>query len=287
MKNFLIKYEKNRIDFEEFLRSFPKDKLYHSTSLPVIFGYYKLLSSPVKFLEGIVIFFDKRRKRYKIIYYDPSYNYDFSIIKQDLYIVSDSVIQLPFKRVKQREILYKLDDIFDLSKYSNAKSRARSFSNPIHRIEKVDFRLEKITKENMQIVYKTYRKWCDFKLADKNTFRMTFSSKNYWMVIENYLNKYYKYFDGFLRLIFIEDKPFGVECSYRIDDICYAMSSFCLFFEFPSNYSEGIKLMIFKEMRENGVRYYNYGLAFNKNLKLYKSHFPNKTCDIFIYKNKL
>lgn len=287
MQNFLEKYIDSSISFQQLLRDYPKTNV-HGRALPILFGYYnfrELFGKKKAFLlDGAVCLMAKGKNR--IIYYDTSKQFDFSLLSDKTEILSSSNIEISgFKKNPVEELIYVLDDIFEDKNYRNAKDRAKNRNYPINLMKKGNFTSVELTSENILDVQMIHQKWKEYKLNDPKVFKMTFSGQKYWTLITDYIYYLKDFFDAFVRYGIVDDKQFSVECDYIWGDCAFAMSSFNLFWEFPSNYSEGSRLMFFDELRKRGIKYFNYGFVLNKDLKKYKKHWPSQKVFLYRYTN--
>jgi hypothetical protein len=287
MQKFLNQHQ-NKISFDQLKNTYPVFHV-HGMAFPVLFGYYNfrklLCTNKVVILDGLICILDSKKNR--LIYYDPNKQFDFSLVKSKSELLSiQDLGNIPgFKKSKVEEFIYNIDGIFNPSNYENAKDRARKLNYPVNLMKKNYFRSEELTSDNTQIAKDIHTRWVETKLADENTFRMTFGGAKYWNLIEEYILFYNNFFPAHIKLGIVNEQPFSVECDYIWGDCAFAMSSFNLFWEFPSNYSEGSRLMFFDELRKRGIKYFNYGFVLNKQLKNYKKHWPHETIYLYRYIN--
>jgi hypothetical protein len=287
MQKFLNKHTQV-ISLDELKSIYPVLHV-HGMSFPVLFGYYKFRDligyNKAVILDGLVCLLDSKKNR--LIYYDTKKEFDFSLIegKSELLSICDLGTIPKFKKTKIEEFIYNIEEIFNLRNYKNAKDRAKKLNYPLNLMSRAGFQSVQLTEENLSIAKDIHSKWVAVKLADENVFKMTFGGTKYWKLIAEYITIYNTFFPAMVKLGIVDNKPFSVECDYIWGDCAFAMSSFNLFWEFPSNYSEGSRLMFFKELKDLGIKYFNYGFVLNKQLKNYKKHWPHEIIHLYRYTN--
>lgn len=249
----------------------------HNFSLPTLQSYFCIgdmlaHKRPPMFIEGSILFLPSKQGRYKTFCYQPLKEEHKDLLEKmrtmgpiySIYPISFLKGELKFK-----EVGYNLRDVFDPSKYPNAKKRYQKIVYPFKHIEKNNIRRDIATPDEVKTLHD---EWAEKKMADPNTFRMMFPNKRYWNCFLEarkypHLHKTYTFYIGekliAVRILGVQDK--------RVFDL----ANFGRFWDSPSQTMNVLDTIVLKDLLDYGFEEFNCGAGLNKNLTMFKEHYPS------------
>lgn len=298
MEKFLDKYKFLECSFEEFIETYLNINNLHNHTLENLFLYFSLedhmKKGRVHFYPSIIFFNDRRRFKWFINVDSLQIDrlFDFSLIPDevkkktsfysDSELISDSLVKSKFK-----ETVYEIDRIFDIESYrSKYKDKSNHYIRKkiYNRIElpfkflsklELEFRVVDITEDLLPEINQLHSDWCHFKLNDPKVFKMMFSTNRYFRCLQqSFTSEYLKKSNWYRRAFYLGEKLIAVRQCLIIDDTSYDIGFFSRFWDAPSNIVNYINTFCMRELQLRGVKFHNCGNELDKNLKMFKDHFP-------------
>ena len=183
------------------------------------------------------------------------------------------------KESKFNELVYNLDAVFDPASYRNAKKRAQRITYPSRWMENRGFTIAPTVDEDKALIL--HEEWREWKLSNPKTFQMMFPSRRYFTCVQIALARpdLYAVFtaideDGDLAAV----RVLYVEGSYAFD-----LANFAASWRLASNFSEYFGSMTMAALHARGVKTLNCGASLNKELSMFKKHWPSTYKVSFAY----
>lgn len=168
------------------------------------------------------------------------------------------------------EIVYDFENVFERDFYKNQKQYQNRIKNPSKLASKLGLVVDIMSVDDYDEIKKLHDDWCDHKLADPRTHRITFSKKRYINCVTNSP----KVKGAEVLVVKKDGMVYGVRVIVKTNECIFDAANFCAYWEI-SQLSESINFITLQYIKEkNNVRYFNTGLAAGT-LKKYKQHFPN------------
>ena len=250
----------------------------HNFSFGCLDGYFHLNQSIVKreidLINGRILHLFRAKKVY-VFSYSPD---DLSILKElqhttNIYSL-DEVVGLE-KSSKFNELAYNLEKVFDPASYPNSKKRHSRIKYPFVWLQTNGVGIRQL--QDINEVEAFHAKWVEHKLADEKTFRMMFPTARYINCFKKTLVRdpalpvnyaawgfYYKNKLALVRIVSIQG------------DYAYDLANFGNTWDGPSQLTNYADIWVLRELYTiNKIRVFNCGAILNKNLKMFKSHYPN------------
>lgn len=202
-------------------------------------------------------------------------------LQSNCVIYAPSPISLP-REGKFSEVTYTVSKILDPASYPDKKKRYNRLTYPLKwmRDNQVRVLTEPINEKEVEALHD---QWVEHKLADPTTYQIMFPRKRYIRCVERLLQHPTDInYRGFF--FYLGDKL----CSVRIISIenewGYDLANFSRFWDTPSQFSNYCDAyVLIEELKKLGVQRFNCGAALNKNLKLFKSHYPFDLAVSYMY----
>ena len=225
-----------------------------------------------------------RRKKVFVYKTEGLTEMDMALLRQDqanCVIYSPSQINLP-REGKFSEVTYTVSQIIDPASYPDKKKRYNRLTYPVKWMR--DNQVQVLTEPtDVKEVEALHDQWVEHKLADPATFQIMFPRKRYIRCVERLLQHPADFdYRGFFFYLG------GKLCSVRIISVenewGYDLANFSRFWDTPSQFSNYCDAyVLIEELKKLGVQKFNCGAALNKNLKLFKSHYPYKPAISYMY----
>ena len=297
INRFLEVHKSRECSYSDFVQYYLNDSKLHNHTLENLFLYFSLedhlRKGRVHFYYSVIFINDNRRYKWFINSVDLDIDkvFDFSILSEDIKkkmifyssseLISDFLIKSKFK-----ETVYNLVNIFDIQiyfdKYKNKKVSEikKKFYNrvkyPFIYLSRLNFVSRDIDEKMLDEIEQLHKDWCTYKLEDPKTFKMMFSSNRYYRCLEqSFTSEYLKYSTWYRKAFYLDGKLIAVRQCLIQGDTSYDIGFFSRFWDTPSNIVNYINTWCMYDLLHLGVRFHNCGAEMDKNLGMFKSHFPN------------
>lgn len=200
-------------------------------------------------------------------------------VRKKVIIYSDQIINFDKKLLvqsKNQELCYDLNLMFDRASWKNSKKYYNHITYPFNQLNKPEFTIRDLTKDDFEQAEVLYNEWVKQKLENPNTFRLTFSSG-----VGRYLHSLkVALFSKIKEEFFVKGLFYnGQLCSVRVIVLTATTSyDICFYSDFkllPSQSTNYFNTYCMKELKDRGIQIHNCGVELDKNLKMFKSHFPH------------
>ena len=254
---------------------FSKGFLYYSAA------YQKLMQSRLVVLVNDSILFDmnkiKKTLRCSII---KELKYDTDLILLEKlqkfgYIRSSLPLTLK-KQMKHAEVIHHLDDVFNPESYKNSKKRSQRLVQPFKVLEQNKVTLRKVTTDDIPAVDAFCNTWTSTKLEDPKVFAIMFSNPAAHIklaIADETYGEVWGYFVG--------DELINLQLFYVEGEYAYSLYNVTTRNNIDARINAACYIDIMKHLKDRGVKYWNVGLALNKNLSAFKHHYPSQ--DVYYY----
>lgn len=300
VENFLEVHKPLESDYSTFKENYINQNRLHNHTLENLFLYFSLEDHIKKgrthFYYSMVFINDRRRFKWFINQSDLDIDhiFDFSLlpieVKNKMSFYSDSeLISEQLVKSKFKETVYDLEKVFDPNTY---REKYKSESGLVirkkiyNRIEypfkyllrpELEFRVVEITPILLSSIEQLHKDWCEYKLADPKTFKMMFSSNRYYRcLVQSFTSEFLNKSNWYRKAFYLGDKLVAVRQCLIQDDTSYDIGFFSRFWDAPSNIVNYINTYCMKDLQNLGVKYHNCGAEMDKNLGVFKNHFPNE-----------
>lgn len=191
------------------------------------------------------------------------------------------------------EVVYDLDLVFDDRSYKNTDKRKKALRAPFKKLSDWGVEAELITKENIQDIEALHSDWCEYKLSLPKTFQIMFSTTRYIRCCRLSAGAI-STSTGFFKSIF---QPKYIGILYRFNgspssafvssiegDTAYSLAGFSRSWDLPSQFTHHTNIHFMKFLyEEKGVKKVNDGASLNKDLRIYKTHYPSGIAKSYRY----
>lgn len=193
--------------------------------------------------------------------------------------------ELPLKNGKKWvEIAYSLDDVFDPSKYKNAKKRYSRLKYPFKWAADHNITLVELTQEDCKEAVALCDVWGKFKLSDEKVHRYSFTLARYKRCIEEGLKSSVKQGlsltkternDYIVLGIFVDGELQAVRSVFRDAEYAFDLAFFGNTWSGPSQLMNYAEMLTLHFLHQKGIKFFNCGAALNKRLQTFKQHIPS------------
>ncbi len=225
-----------------------------------------------------------RRKKVYVYKTDGLTAEDLAMLRQlqaSCVVYSPAPIDLP-REGKFSEVTYTVSQIIDPASYPDKKKRYNRLTYPIKWMR--DNQVKVLPEPNdVKEVEALHDQWVEQKLADPATYQIMFPRKRYIRCVERLLQHPADInYRGFF--FYLGDKLSSVRIISVENDWGYDLANFSRFWDSPSQFSNYCDAYVLIEcLKGIGVQRFNCGAALNKNLKLFKSHYPYELAVSYMY----
>lgn len=177
---------------------------------------------------------------------------------------------------KGYEVMYRIPDVLDPTKYHNSKRRQQLLTRPLRVIAPL-LSYEPLTSENLHTAKDLHDRWVQQKLLKQGLHLISFPSARYIKLWER-LSRFV--YDGlsFGELISFDGKPFAFRIASIEGDTAYLLTSISLYWESPvPDLSSAAFVCWARHLQElfPHVEYINSGQPVDRDLKYWKQKFPH------------
>jgi hypothetical protein len=258
----------------------------HNFSLGCLDCYFqlseKIQKRKVFLINGNILFLENPSGKI-YVFNNNDEDEDIEILKnyQKEYIIySLNPISVLKGQSKFKEVSYDLKTIFDPRSYKNSKKRYNKITYPFKWLESNNFTVEKISDSSLSIIDKLHEKWVKYKMDQPQTYRIMFPPARYFRCCEKVLKETIQY-EGFL--FKLKDNPIAIRVVHVHNKTIYDMAFFSAFWEIPSQTTNYINSWCLKYFYDKEMETFNCGSSLNKNLKLFKEHYPFYIKESYMY----
>ena len=196
-------------------------------------------------------------------------------------IYSAEVLPLP-KQSAFKELMYHLPNVFHPASYPNSKKRHSRIVYPFKWLANQGIEVSMHPPSNETEIRSFHDAWVAYKLADEKTYQIMFPQKRYIRCFERLqaevpgIN-----YQGFF--FYLKGKLVSVRI-ISIYDICaYDLANFTNTWDCPSQLSNYCDVWVLRELHLKGFLNFNCGAVLNKNLQVFKSHYPHALITSYMY----
>jgi hypothetical protein len=186
-------------------------------------------------------------------------------------VYSQKLVDLPASS-KFQEVVYDLNEVFDLTMYADARKRHKRLIYPPRWFDKQGYKLVLLANEHKAQIEVLHDAWVQHKLDQPTTFKMMFPAARYkrcaFIALKN-PDKYISY--G----AFKDDNLVGVRILYLEKNIAFDLAHFTASWNQPSNFSESFAMMTMIDLKNYSISKINCGASLNKSLSTFKHHWPS------------
>lgn len=193
-----------------------------------------------------------------------------------------SLNKLPLQNQKIfTEIAYNLDVVFDPRSYKSAKKRHQRIKYPLSWLVKNEITCEEINLLNFKQIQQLHDDWVHYKLEQESTYRIMFPTKRYIKCCELALENRYGDLQSFV--FKKRDKVLVVRVIYRKGNNAFDLAFFGNAKNAISQLMNYCDVYSLSKLREQEVKIFNCGAELNKNLRVFKQHFPSFKIESYMY----
>jgi len=179
------------------------------------------------------------------------------------------------------EIAYDLDAVFDPQSYGSAKKRHQRIKYPLSWLTKNEITCEEISPHNFEQVQQLHDTWVQYKLKQKETYKIMFPTKRYIKCCELALKNEYSDLQSF---IFRKaNSLLAVRIIHRKKDKAFDLAFFGNTKDNKSQLMNYCDVYVLAKLREQGIKIFNCGAELNKNLRVFKQHLPSFKVKSYMY----
>lgn len=300
IKQFIETYKDFEYTYSEFVNSYKNTRSLHNHTLENLFLYFSLedhiKKGRVHFYPSMVFINDNRRYKWFINseeIEEIEELFDFSVfsepVRKKMSFYSSSEISKTLIKTKFKETSYSLTELFDSKTYEEKyqgkpspyikKKIYNKIVYPFKYLSKPElkFTVSDLTVEDLEKINRLHEDWCQFKLNDPKVFKMMFSSNRYYRcIVQSFTSTYLSDSNWYRKGFYLDGELVAVRQCLLKDEVSYDIGFFSRFWEIPSNLVNYINIYCMKELLERGITTHNCGNELDKNLRMFKEHFPSK-----------
>lgn len=259
----------------------------HNFSLGCLCGYFRLIEAVEKgrvFFNGRVLHLDMYGAKTYVFLYLPCDQISLEQFQKKGPVYSLSSISLT-KETTFKELVYNLDNIFNVASYPNAKKRYQKIRYPFTWLKKQEAEIELLSSANFEEVKALHTAWVQWKLQDKKTYKIMFPNKRYINCCRKVLGTKSK-IDSTLSQnlpLVVNYISFVLKIKKKIEAVrvvsfqkttAYDLAFFGNTWSAPSQMMNYFDVYVLKKLHEQGIKLFNCGAGLNRHLKRFKSHYP-------------
>lgn len=280
----LHQYKKKLTSIEDL-----DNKGVHNFSLPVLNTYFNL--DEIRNMYGLIVFegnillLPSVQGRFKSFCFNPENDkiqrklIDYLIKLGPIYSLYPEVFLSGAHSFI--EIGYDLEKVLNPNSYPNKKKRYQRLIYPFKQLEryKVKTRSFMSSEVDSNVVKLLHDEWVEHKLADPNTFKIMFPTNRYIRCYD-YAIQHVGYF---VYCFCMAKQLIAVRVVGIQKDIAYDLANFGKYWELPSNMMEWLDIYVLRDLYQRGMKKFNCGAQLNKNLSLFKTHYPSYEVKSYMY----